>query len=55
MLGDPRYQTEIMDDEHQREALPPQIVGQSHDDRLDGSGVTRAGWRPVRKSPPEPL
>jgi hypothetical protein len=27
MLGDPRYQAEIMGDEHQREALPPQIAG----------------------------
>jgi hypothetical protein len=31
MLGDPRYQTEIMGDKHQREALPPPIAGQSHD------------------------
>jgi hypothetical protein len=33
MLGDPPYQIQIMGDEHQREALPPQIVGQSHDDQ----------------------
>jgi len=33
MLGDLPYQAQIMGDEHEREALPPQVVGQSHDDQ----------------------
>jgi hypothetical protein len=43
MLGDPRYQAEIMGDEHQREALPPQIVGQSRDDFRSNSRWLASG------------
>jgi hypothetical protein len=39
MLGDPPYQTQIMGDEHQREALPPQIVHLRTDDHARRSAA----------------